>query len=533
MYELDGDAGPLDEDAADALMAPVGDLALKPGSYLISATMPMYRETRQPVVIQPGENEHLLVVLTPWGMSVPMAARGDELVAIRAAFDSTVSNKRVGSMMVEGGPGLGKAKLLNDFGIFLDGLTDLVAYGVIRCTSLHPMVPFHAVSDFVRHRAGIAFDDQADVIRTKLRDAVRRVYEHNGDVSLAERGEIEMVTRRLASLPSLCGRASNPVAAERAMDGGDYALLVLDAMVSYLRQIAKRIPIVLVIRGADQLDRLSRDLLFYVATQLHDDNLFCLMFSRTDRLQLRCEQVITLEPLARDRIQRQLELLLRATVDSDVVEVITRLSAGNAFYVSELARLLSRRGWLTRAGRHRSFTLEGRSQNFDLATIRALLTDEIEGLSATAREVLQTASVSGDVFWAEQVGRHLGRLIDEELRELAERELIMPTASRFPGTLAYVFRHTDARKMLASSLEATRRQGGHRALAKWVASMATGRLIDVAFEAKHLTLAGDSEAGDVRREILAKVAAGWERDDAPSWFAWPEDLSSGLLDDIG
>ncbi|MFT7581849.1 MAG: hypothetical protein ACI9MR_003527, partial [Myxococcota bacterium] len=163
IYELDGDAGPLDEDAANALIAPVGDLALKPGSYLISATMPMYRETRQPVVIQPGENEHLLVVLTPWGMSVPMAARGDELVAIRAAFDSTVSNKRVGSMMVEGGPGLGKAKLLNDFGIFLDGLTDLVAYGVIRCTSLHPMVPFHAVSDFVRHRAGIAFDDQADV----------------------------------------------------------------------------------------------------------------------------------------------------------------------------------------------------------------------------------------------------------------------------------------------------------------------------------------------------------------------------------
>ncbi|MCA9516940.1 MAG: AAA family ATPase, partial [Myxococcales bacterium] len=355
--------------------APTGELELPAGSYLVSATLPGYREAREPVVIHRGETEHVLLVLTPWDLALPLVARGDELAAIKDAFMTTVAERRLGSVMVTGGPGLGKGKLLNEFGAWLDEIPQLVAYGVVRCDPTYRHVPFLAVAQFVGHRAGVARRDPPQVVRRKVVDAVRRAFSHDGERSLsgAERAEVERVGRAIASLPTLAGSeaGAGPLAARE----------VFDAIATFIRRMTERATVVLAIRGAEHIDRLSRDMLFYLAESLADAPLLCLLFARDDTLQLRAFHDITLRPLDDERIERQVSLLLRGRVAADLLAAITATAAGNAFQAGELTRMLAHGGWIDCQEREWRWTARAHGAGLpEGLTLRFLLDESVVSL---------------------------------------------------------------------------------------------------------------------------------------------------------
>ncbi len=307
---------------AVAMTAPIVDLRVPPGSYLICASLPGHAERRETVVIEPHHSEQVLLSLTPWDAALPVVARGDDLTAMREAFTALVAERRLGSMMVTGEAGLGKRKLLDEFGAWLDELPQVVAYGAVRLDSLHRHVPFHAISELLAHRAGIGrFEDKTSVHR-KLHDMVRRPWleelpagatlPNDVAMSLAQQADL------LARIPQF--REQRSVASEEQQRRGTAApgpneptVLVFSAVAAYLRKLSETMPIVLAFRGAEHFDRLSRDLLFFLADRLANVPMFCLFFARNDLLQLKCDQTLRLLPLDRDRIRQQLALLLRGT----------------------------------------------------------------------------------------------------------------------------------------------------------------------------------------------------------------------------
>lgn len=535
LFELEGDGDAEPHAPLDLARAPVAPVPLQPGTYVVSATLPTYRESRRAIVIKPGEPEHLLIVLSPWDASVPLVARADELAAMKDAFNACVADARLGSLMVCGAPGLGKSRLLSEFSDWLDEQPRLVVYGAVRSDPAHAHVPLHVANEFIRHRAGVARGDAPATILAKVRDAVARAWSAQGrrELTAEDQAEITQVAGRIASLPGLCGRDANPSAEERALPPGPYTHLVFEAIADLLERLGQRAPIVLAIRGAEHLDRLSRDLLYFLAVRLIDTPLLCLLFGRSDRLQLRPDQTIVLRPLDRERMDRQINLLLKARVRLEVLDLLTTKSHGNTFLLSELTRILVSNGWLVLSGREWTFADAVAPERLEDLELRTLLGQDLEEASAGARELLEAASVCGGSFWIGQLEDALCRPLRDEVLELTDRELITPRpASRLLGVAEYTFRHDTLRRMLYDLLEPGRREALHAGLASWLERHAEDDLTSLALRATHLRLGGRAAEAQPLHHRLAEVAAGWEPADGPAWFDWPDQLQSALFDDI-
>ncbi|MCC6622623.1 MAG: protein kinase [Deltaproteobacteria bacterium] len=518
----------LDEGAIAAEgLAPFLGVRLRPGSYLVTATLPGFAEARTSAVIEDGHNDQVLLSLVSWDAAVPLVARGDDLTAMKEAFTTVMAERRLASMMVTGEAGLGKRKLLDELGAWLDRLPQDVVYGVVRLDAVTRHVPFHAISELVLHRVGIGRDDPPAVRRERVADAVARAW--RDDPAPDAPAVMERVARGLLRLPAVRGPDDSPPA------GPDDAADTFDAIGRWLRKLAERSPIVLAIRGADHLDRLTRDLLFVVAAELQDVPLFCLFFAREDVLQLGADQSLQLLPLDRDRIRHQLALLLRGAIADEVVDVVADKSQGNAFQVAELVRMLSAADLLRHDGRAWRLAddapamLEGRS-------LGDLLAMQLARLSAETLALLGRASAAGTSFWVEELAASwptpIGPIIDELI---AAEVVVQRPARRFRGVTELGFRHDSLQRKLYDELDPERRRRAHREIATWItrsvlAAASERCLHDVALAAHHFVLAGDAADAAPLRAELAREAGRWERPDAPDWFAWPLDLTSGLID---
>ncbi len=523
---------------AVAAQAPIVDLPLRPGSYIVCASLPGHAERRETIVIEPNASEYVLLSLTPWDAALPVVARHDDLTTMKEAMTAVMAERRIGSMMVTGDAGLGKRKLLDEFGAWLDRLPQVVVYGAVRLEPYHRHVPLQAVAELLGHRAGLTRHDSPETTRQKLVDMLRRPYLE--EIGLAESLSPQLEERlrldavRIASLPQF-RRFRQQVDFEASRE---HTLDVFEAIVNYLRKIADTTPIVFAFRGAEYLDRLSRDLLFLLAERLQDSPLFCLMFARNDTLQLRCDQTMRLLPLDHDRIRQQLALLLRGPTTEEALDLIARLSDGNAFQVAESVRILARRGHLRHDGRQWRLA-PTTVQELASKRLEDLLHENLDQLPRDAIALLTRASAQGTSFFAEALIADLGpaeaERIEQSIELLASAELITSrAASRFPGSREFGFRHDALQRRLLRDLPETDHRAAHRSFAQWVLSVGSGTPSDVALAALHCELAGDWEDGMQLRGELALEAARWEcplvQREQPNWFDWPENLSSALFD---
>ncbi|MFO0746302.1 MAG: protein kinase [Myxococcota bacterium] len=507
---------------------------LDPGSYIVAATLAGHAERRTSAVIEDGQSDQVLISLVSWDAALPIVARGDDLTAMKEAFSTVVSERRLGSVMITGEAGLGKRKLLDEFGGWLDRLPETVIYGAVRLDKVTATVPLHAITELTIHRAGISRNDPPELRAAKVHDAVHRAWEMAGARAGARQPEadedLDGIAQRILQLPGL-----RPADAP-APSGPDDALAVFDAVARWLKKQAEVSPIVLALRGADHLDRLTRDLLFVVAERLQDVPVLCLFFGREDQLQLRADQTLRLRPLEREHIRHQLVLLLRGTVTDEVLAVVEAKSQGNAFLVSELVRLLLADGQLRHDGRQ--WRLVDAAKLGDRSLLD-LLVAQLDRLTPSARQVLVRASVAGTTFWAGELERALGRSLDADLDELLRSEVIGQRASsRFASSRELGFRHDSLQRRLYRDQPEAERALAHRQIAAWMEAELAARMSDndvrplgdLALAAHHWLLGGDPARASALRDELAREAARWERPDAPDWFAWPADLTSGLLD---
>lgn len=524
LLELTEGSGEQGSQARDLGTAPIADVRIDAGSYMVSASLPGFRETRQPVVVRGGQNLPILVSLNPWSSSVPTVARADELTALKQAYRSCTVERKVRALVISSEAGLGKHELLAQFHRHMEALPEVVIHGHVACESLDRHVPFHGVTSLLRYRFGIAPHETKAGIRRRLEAGVSQVFSSTqGPDAPVDDEAIMRIVQLLGLLPGLGG--------ERVDVGSpELTFQVFDAVTKLFQRWADAYSVMLVIEGIDNLDRLSRDCLVYAARELKGRPLFFLGFATAHHVNVPVEEQMRLRPLDLVGVRSLLQLLFKGPVDMAVLDLVFRKAGGNPFHILECARLLETEGWVAWRGTQYCL-VEGSDAPARLERLRMedVLLYSIRDLSEAAILLLRNAAVCGRVFWGEQLERVLGRPVEEDLRMLADRELIVQSpTSRIEGQREYSFRYVQVQRALYRGLEPQARRVAHVAVAEWLAERTERTLADTALLAYHLESGGLEGEASSERVKLSAEARRWELPEAPPWFAWPLDPSSGL-----
>jgi len=367
----------------------------------------------------------------------PFVGRAAELATLeRLAAEVRAGSGRV--LLVEGEPGVGKSRLLDELAARFVRAGGQVTRG--RAYEAEMLRPYAAWLEVLRGAPLAALDPL-----------------------------------HLAELAPLLPELGPPAPAS---DEGR----LFDAVVRALATLATARPLLVVLDDAQWLDERSSALLHAAARSLHDAPVLVACAARAAELADNPAALRVARALARGDAATRLELgpLAAAEVAAlarslDPALDAARLHAeseGNPLLALELARAL-------RAG-------GGPTRSLDL-----LLAERLERVAGPARELLPWAAALGRSFRAERLAHVAGLPAPELLRgidELERRGLLRPA-----GEGAYDFTHDLVRRAAYRALSAPRRQLLHRAVARALAPLPDPDGTLAGEVAHHAALGDDAE----------------------------------------
>jgi tetratricopeptide (TPR) repeat protein len=333
----------------------------------------------------------------------------------------------------------------------------------------------------------------------------------------------------------------------KQVDDSDHARFRLfDALARFLRLVAARTPLLLVLDDLHVADRPSLLLLDFVARTLRGTRAMIVGTYRDADARLRPEVDDLLAQIAREGERLELrrlreseiaELIEGATetaADPRTVAAVVRATEGTPLYVSEVVRLIA-------AQRHAPAPL-GRISIPD--GLRPAIRGHLARVSDKTRAVLRVAAVVGREFGADLLrdiaavdllslgaaGREGGETLAPELAEAQRAGLV----TELPGdTLRYRFNHILIRETIYQDLGAAERERLHGRVGRALEAKGGTRPEGFAELAHHLLRA---PAGTERRKaaLYARRAGehalhGYAHEEATAHFQ----SALGVLDDVG
>ncbi len=281
-----------------------------------------------------------------------------------------------------------------------------------------------------------------------------------------------------------------------------------DAIASFLRALARRQPLVIVLDDLHDADELSLVLLRFLARDLRGAPLFVLGTLREAEVRqaprlhaaftalARDAQRLELGGLAADEVDAYIDALAGGRLSKSVKDAVFRATEGNPFFVDEIVRVLVRRPEAARRG---VVAIPD--------TVRDAVAQRLAPLDAEVRALLRAAAVFGRDFDRLQAVRLAG--IDEEAAAaLFDRAYDFGVIEPY-GDDGYRFGHVLLRDALRDELPAEERRRLHRdAAALLEAEAARGRRVAPARLAFHLVEA--MPLVDASRAIAVVLQAGDE-----------------------
>jgi ATP/maltotriose-dependent transcriptional regulator MalT len=237
--------------------------------------------------------------------------------------------------------------------------------------------------------------------------------------------------------------------------------LVIQALHALLKALGNARPIVLALDDLQWADPASIDLICRLLHRGLADRSLLLLASRPAQGEPRIRTALAEAELYRNAQRIELGALSAADAETlvgdgmnhRVVRRLFRESGGNPFYLEQLAAAVRR-------GEDLSADRSAAGESSLPATVSAAITGELDGLSPTARLLLQGASVAGDPFDLQLAAATAGTAEQNALSaadELVERDLIRPddTPPRFR------FRHPIVRRAVYETAGAGWRLKAH------------------------------------------------------------------------
>jgi class 3 adenylate cyclase len=290
---------------------------------------------------------------------------------------------------------------------------------------------------------------------------------------------------------------------------------LFDGVASFLRNAARRQPLVLVLDDLHWADKASLLLLQFLARELGSDRLLLLGTYRDVELRRQhplsetlaelarnplCERVL-LRGLGRADVARFIEATTGNAPADALVEAVFRETEGNPFFVHEVVRLLAADGRLERPPDGGSWSLEIPQG------VREVVGRRLNRLSEECNQALAVASVIGREFDLAVLQRVV-ELSEERLLETLDEAVAARVIGDVPETLdRYRFSHALVRETLYEELNTPRRVRMHGRVGAVLEELQRGAEGPHLAEISHHCFQA-VQAGGVDRAVEAATRAG-------------------------
>lgn len=435
-----------------------------------------------------------------------MVGRDEELQKLVGFYDQVFQSGRPAMVLINGDVGIGKSRLMMEFGNRIEERGEQVNILSTRGLSQASRIPFYLWRVLLRNRFGVRDDDPSQTASEKWSRGVENVWESGEEKTRLEATEI------LGAMIGLSGE-SNLISEERLQR-------VFFLISELLRRISSRKPLMLFFDDLQWADRESLLLLSNLVTnEVNPFPMLVVAGARNEFLKNQSQwhnisRVMSLEP-----IKLESEMVAAAYPDvrdlpTDILHEIAIRAEGNPYFLEEIVKSLVKAGLLEPGRDPQEIHKNLLSQIPE--SLRATLQARMDNLSREARTVALVASVVGRVFWVGAVlaaarseplpgsgnmfsvpDTVVERFIQDGLRQLVRAELAFPrSGSKFSDEQEYIFKNSYLRDVAYSLIPNRNRAQYHKAIALWMKAKT-----DPAYQA----MARDHEQNAVD---AAKVATG-------------------------
>jgi hypothetical protein len=484
--------------------APIASVDLPMGNYLLVAHKDGYRDEHLPIFVRPNEELNCLLTLKPWGTDDTIIGRDKELSLLRFNLQRAISSRTVRRVLVTGSDGIGKNRLLNAFNDWLEDLPDIVQLFFAECHEQHALIPYGAITDALRIRAGVITGEPVESVRKKIRKMIHSSAARSGPLSQTDCQRIDHTVDVLIKLPGLASVEQEPDLAPTEMrERFDKA--VLEAIVF----ITRWAPLLLILYEVEYLDDASKRLIEVANEFIEDAPVAILGFGTDVGNPQGWDERIRLAPLGETETDALLRSLVKGPLPPGLTKIVLERSSGVPWLIVETVRALVENfdiynvdgRWILKEGLAEPTPLR-------MADARRSM---LEQLPEDLSKALKAASIIGDHFWAETL-EDMG--VSDALamcRELTDREFIRElSTSRYVDTHAFAFRSLLFREIVYDSLQEDEDlPKQHLVVADWIRARFLGDLREVAELARHVELAHDEtwaallfgQLGDACRDV--------------------------------
>lgn len=479
------------------------------------------------------------------GVRVPLVGRGRELARLRLSFARMQANDRPVLTLLVGDAGLGKSRLLHEFGRWL---ATQRYHGAVLRGRAHPHTqtqPYGLLHDMLMQRLGIGEGRSMAQARRIFAHALQNLFA-NDDPGIAEsRSHLlgHLVGFDFSHSPHLRGILDDP----RQIRARAYHAAALA-----LRQLADPKGLLLLLDDLHWADDESIELLEHVLRVNADLPILVVALARPSWFEHREQGIrfadpverIDLTPLDADESAALATALLRRLDPLPAVlhrMMVTR-SEGNPYYMEELVRMLLDQGALCDDGQR--WRLDARLlQTTALpTTLTGVLQARLDGLPAPERCSLQEASVIGASFWDQALAALDTKAVDA-LPSLTRRGLVRPRGEATQGDpRVYTFGQLMLHEVTYDTLLKRDRRRLHGLAAAWLAERARrGANEWMGAAALHFEQAGDAlnaslchaSAAEQARQRFAHASALHHADHALALLdPPPEGIEARALNDL-
>lgn len=427
-----------------------------------------------------------------------IVGRQVELERLRQAVRASVEG--AGQVcLVSGEAGIGKSRITSALVEEAEALGARTLYGV--CYSYEMFTPFFPWKEVLVQLFGVVEGEAREAVLEKL----------YGGLETLEDGGFEWV----AVLAGILGLQVEEDARTRAMDARRKNQRVFQIIFRLLERQSRLAPLLLVFEDLHWADKISLDLLEYVATRLEPLRVTLLANTRPGEalrglLALPNFHLLELTSLGDEDTRALLRMHLRLEPPNlTLEELLLSKVQGNPFFIESIVQGLLEQGHLA-MGADGRMTLQRSLQSLRLPdSIQDVVLSRIDRLPELEQMVVKVASVIGRVFTLEAVRALLpGSLQPERVRAaLASLNGLGLTVLEVEEPPTCLFKHIVIRDVAYNTLLVGAREELHRKLARYLEARAgSSRAGSAGILAFHY-LAGNDDLKGLEYTLLAARSA--------------------------
>lgn len=387
------------------------------------------------------------------GIETRTIGREEELAKIKAAFEKSADLQQTYLVNIVADAGLGKSRLLFEFGKWLDTQKRPIHLFKGRATQEMAQIPYALLRDILSVAFNIQDSDRAAIARQKLERGIFGFIGNKKKANLYTHFIGHLIGFDFSKSPHLRGILGD---ARQIRD------LAFHYATQLFTDITREHVGVIFLEDIHWADKGSLDFFDYLMDTKPDLPLFIVGPTRSTLFEQRPDwgtgpiQNLRLDllPLSdHDSHQLVAEILQKLPqIPPGLTELIIKKAEGSPFYIEELIKILMEGGVIIRGEDQWRVEMDRLSDLKVPATLTGLIQARLDSLNTNVRETLQQASVVGRIFWTnvlenmrnpESQNLASSIAIYDKLNTLRAKELVYrydeSTSSEMPE---YIFKNT-------------------------------------------------------------------------------------------